>query len=125
MMITCAAVVLLYVYLAREATVGIEVTKDGRAATGLATVNSFLGARNHTLFSVLISMFSGGIFYIGLLPMGCLLWGLFAARSSAFYALMASALLLIWFALSGLLPSRSSITPRSLLKRITCSWAFT
>jgi hypothetical protein len=102
MLTVCASIVLLYVYLAREAMVGIEVTKEGRAATGLATVGSFLGTRNHTPFSVLISMFSGGIFYIGLLPIGCLLCGLFSRRSAAFQAFMGSALLLMWFALSGL-----------------------
>ena len=102
MMVVCASVVLLYVYLVREVMVGLDVTKEGRSAAGVATVTSFIGNRNHTVFSAQMSLFAGGIFYIGLLPIGCVLWGLFGARSAAFHAFMASALLLIWFALSGL-----------------------
>jgi len=101
-MAMCASAVLLYVFLTREVMVGLDVTKDGRSATGLVSVASFIGARNHTLFEALISLFTGGIFYIGLLPIGCLIWGVFGARSPAFHAFMASAVLLIWFALSGL-----------------------
>ena len=102
LMAACVSVVLLYVWLAHDVMNGIEVTKSGRDSTGFVALSSFLSGRNHTFFEALISLYSGGIFYIGLLPLACVTWGLFGARSSAFRAFMASALLLIWFALSGL-----------------------
>ena len=43
------------------------------------------------------------MYYIGLLPVVCIVWGLFGAMSPVFYSFMASALLLTWFALGGLL----------------------
>ena len=103
MMAACASVVVLYVFLAHNVMNGIEVTKTGRETAGTVSLASFLDARNHTLSEALISLYSGGIFYIGLLPLGCVAWGVFGARSSAFHAFMASSLLLIWFALSGVL----------------------
>jgi len=101
-MAICASAALLYLYVAREMLVGIEVVRESRSTIGGVSVEAFLGARDHTLFEALISLCSGGIFYIGLLPVACVVWGLFRARSPAFSAFIWSAVLLVWFALGGL-----------------------
>jgi hypothetical protein len=76
--------------------------RESRSAVGTATLASFLGGRDHTFFGVTISLFSAGIFYIGLLPLGCLLWGLVVGPSLTFVTFALSALVLVWFGASGL-----------------------
>jgi len=93
---------LLYLYTVRQTLIGIDVVRAGRSSSGAVSVESFLGNRHHTIFEMFISMSSGGIFYIGLLPLVCVAWGVFHARSASFGAFMCSAALLGWFGLGGL-----------------------
>jgi hypothetical protein len=89
--------------MSRAAFHGIEVTKDGREAGAAVNLASFLWAQDQSIFATFMSFAFGGLYYIGLLPIACIVWGFFGARSTAFYVFIASAVLLTWFALGGLL----------------------
>jgi len=102
-MAICLGTVALYFYVSRAAFDGIVVTKDGRASSAIVDVASFLPIYDQSMFAAFISLASGGVYYIGLLPIVCIVLGLFGVRSPLFYSFMASALLLTWFALGGLL----------------------
>ena len=92
----------LYLVVGREAQRGLDVIREYRSAVGSVTLPSFLGSRDHTPFEVMLSLFSAGTFYIGLLPLGLLLWGLVAGPSLTFVAFTLSGVVLVWFGLSGL-----------------------
>jgi len=102
MMAVCVSAAVLYMYMAREMLVDINVIRDQRSADGVVNLASFLGSRDISVFEAVVSVCSGGIFYIGLLPLALILWGVFAAKSPAFYAFLASGMLLVWFGLGGL-----------------------
>jgi hypothetical protein len=91
-------------YAARQVQVGLDVVRDLRTSTeGVVSLESFLGERDHTIFEVMISLYVGSLFYVGLLPIGCFAWGLLRARSLTFAAFVGSTVLLGWFGLGGLL----------------------
>ncbi len=102
-MILFVASASLYLCLASHVMDGISTVRPGRAASGVAAVDDFLGGPARLLFSMVVSFFAGHCFYIGLLPFGCVLWGLFRARTPTFAVFMITALFMAWFSMGGLL----------------------
>lgn len=105
-MILFAAAASLYLYLALHVLDGVETIREGRTgSSGVVDLETFSSdkTRIFTLYDVVLSFVCGHVFYIGLLPLGCVLWGLLRVRTPLFAAFMVSSLFFVWFPLGGVL----------------------
>jgi len=98
-----AIVASLYLYLAVHILDGISIIRPGRVLSGDVGLDDFIGDTNQLFFRMVVSFFVGHCFYIGLLPFGCVLWGLFRTRTPLFALFMGTALFVVWFSIGGLL----------------------
>ncbi len=105
-MVLFVAAASLYLYMALNILEGVETVRGGRtSSTGVVDLSEFSGAKTriYTLYEVVLSFVCGHAFYIGLLPLACILWGIFRVRTPLFAVFMAASLLFIWFPLGGVL----------------------